>query len=1148
MKISNSAGLTVDILENGAVACIQTDTIMVSLRRATVYTGAYAGVWLRKPGSATEFHPLTGPGSNSLFRVDRGTFTAAGKWEDIGYICTLRLAGRSLSWEWMIDLQNNSGRGVTLDLVCLQDAGLKSVSQGLVNEYYVSQYTERRILDDPAAGKVVFCRQNMKESGGHPWLMMASLGRAVSGCTDGMQFYGRSYRATGIPEGLLAETLGGEYAGESSVVALQEEPFVLQAGETRTVRFAATFLHDHPPATSEADLDRLKGLAVEFSHVHRGAGERHRHEDILEHEGAGERHRHEELLNLLSRRGTVSGLTGFREPVLNLFSVPVMLDSAELSDNEIDFYFPGPRRYPEYIGNRLVSFFYDENRHVMLRWKEILVDRPHGHIMHTRSRLVPDEAIMSTTAFAYGVFNSHITQGNTNFNTILSVCNSQFNINPVSGQRIFIVAGGQRMLLGVPSAWEMGLNHCRWLYRYGRNLYQVRTWTSGRMPRINMDFRVLEGDPVALLVTHDFDELNGWNIKHGEADGEYIALPAAESIISRKFPDARFRITIQCTGNRYHASGKGLPLNNHVPHEAPLFVVETEPLSGFYISFTGCVAEGSNPVFVDDAGRQFASDTHDALEGWKEMSRSLSVESNDEAVRAISEILPWFGMNALTHFLTPYGLEQFSGAAWGTRDVSQGPVELLVAMGKYDEAKKVLCIIFSNQEPDGGWPQWWMFDSYNDIRADSAHGDVIYWCLIALAHYIRATGDFAFLDEELPYYQNGKRSDNLIKPLREHVDQLVRKVVESFISGKSLVSYGGGDWNDSLQPVSRELADRLVSSWTVEMNYQAFRQYAEVCTMAGDHDRAEELNRYSEMIRDDFNRYLVSDGVVAGYGLAGDDGSITLLLHPSDAVTGIRYSLLPMERGIVSGIFTPEQASRHLELIGLHLTGPDGVRLMDRPLGYSGGIEKLFRRAESSTFFGREIGLMYVHEHIRYAESLSLTGKADEFLKALRLIVPVAYREVVPCGDIRQSNCYYSSSDVIFRSRYEADELYDEIIAGERTVRGGWRIYSSGPGIFSAIVLTRLFGLRKVYGNIIIDPVMPLSLDGITISVTIMNQQVKIRYSLKSCSFGPEDIVIDGRKVPFSREENIYRKGGAVIDADQLASMLRFDNIITVIL
>jgi len=612
----------------------------------------------------------------------------------------------------------------------------------------------------------------------------------------------------------------------------------------------------------------------------------------------------------------------------------------------------------------------------MLMGKELLADRPHGHIMHTMSRLVPDESVMSTTAFAFGVFNSHITQGNTNFNTLLSVCNSQFNINPVSGQRIFVVSGGKRMLLGVPSAFEMGLRHCRWLYRHGSSLWQVRTWTSGRTPQINMDFQVIEGDPVALVVTHDFDELNGWIIRPDPIAGEYVALPAGGSMISGKFPDARFRITVQFSGSRYRAGGNGLAGNEQNLNGSPHFTLDTEPLSCFGMSFTGCVPAGFEPVLFADTDKQFASDTGEAAEEWKEMSRALSLDSADEDIRAISEILPWFGMNAVTHFLTPYGLEQFSGAAWGTRDVSQGPVELLVAMGRYSEAKEVLGIIFSNQETDGGWPQWWMFDSYSEIRADSAHGDVVYWCMIAVCSYIRATSDFGFLDEILPYHQSDKAAQRQVSPLREHIDRLVNKVTGSFVPGSCLVRYGGGDWNDSLQPVGRDLADRLISSWTVEMNYQAFRKYSEVCRMAGDGGRAEEMKRLSEMIRSDFNRHLVRDGVVAGYGLAADDGSISLLLHPSDTVTGIRYSLLPMERGIVSGIFTPEQALHHHGLISRYLTGPDGARLMDRPLKYSGGIEKLFRRAESSTFFGREIGLMYVHEHIRYAESLALTGRA----------------------------------------------------------------------------------------------------------------------------------------------------------------------------
>ena len=74
-----------------------------------------------------------------------------------------------------------------------------------------------------------------------------------------MQFYGKTYRETGIPEGLLADKLGGEYAGESSVVALQEKPFSLAAGEAHKSIFVGIYLPDHPKATSDDDLKLLTG-------------------------------------------------------------------------------------------------------------------------------------------------------------------------------------------------------------------------------------------------------------------------------------------------------------------------------------------------------------------------------------------------------------------------------------------------------------------------------------------------------------------------------------------------------------------------------------------------------------------------------------------------------------------------------------------------------------------------------------------------------------------------------------------------------------------------------------------------------------------------------------------------------------------------
>jgi cellobiose phosphorylase len=823
--------------------------------------------------------------------------------------------------------------------------------------------------------------------------------------------------------------------------------------------------------------------------------------------------------------------------IQNLFQLAPFLPAENLTEEEINLFFGNERRFCEMENDRLLSFFCNEHNHVILKDKELLADRPHGHIMQANAGFIPDESIMSTTAFAFGVFNSHITQGNTNFNVLLSICRSQFNTDPETGQRIFIETGVNRYLLGVPSAFEMGLNHCRWIFKLNGNIFQVRTWTLKANPQINLDFKVISGEKVRLILTHDFDPLNDWKIAVEKNPREFIVKPKHGSMMQGKFGEAQFRMVVQGDTDFKHG-GDELLYSNGKNHSRQLFVIEVPETREFCMSFIGEVVSAVEVVNITDTDLQFQSDCRTAGNDWKNLSLNLKLKGTGDDISAINEILPWYGMNALTHFLTPYGLEQFGGAAWGTRDVSQGPVELLLTLQKYGEARKVLLIIFSNQNPDGGWPQWWMYDSYNTIRAHEAHGDIFYWCIIALANYIKVTGDLNILDELLPYYHE-KGNDFAEKtPLKEHVDRLINMIVDSFIPDTSLVPFGGGDWNDSLQPVSKELAQRLISSWTVEMNYQAFNLYREVFEKTGEVAKAKMLEEICGRIKANFNKFLIKNGVVAGYGLVENDGSIGVLLHPDDKITGIHYSLLPMERGILSGIFTKEQADFHQVLIESYLKGPDGARLMDHPLKYKGGVQEIFQRAESSTFFGREIGLMYVHEHIRYAELMAITGKAEEFVKALRQAIPVGYREVVPCGDIRQSNCYYSSSDVHFLNRYEADQRYEEIKTGKVTLRGGWRVYSSGPGIYIGIVVSRLLGFRVNAENVVFDPVLPLSMNGLSASFDFHGYPVKLVFTILEDSHNPKAISVNGRDVNFTFEENKYRKGGAVIPKKQFLALI----------
>jgi cellobiose phosphorylase len=298
-----------------------------------------------------------------------------------------------------------------------------------------------------------------------------------------------------------------------------------------------------------------------------------------------------------------------------------------------------------------------------------------------------------------------------------------------------------------------------------------------------------------------------------------------------------------------------------------------------------------------------------------------------------------------------------------------------------------------------------------------------------------------------------------------------------FVPGTHLVRYGEGDWNDSLQPADPALRDCLVSSWTVALLYQQLARYAAILERAGCTPEAEPIALLAAAICEDFNRHLVRDGTVAGYARFGPTADVAeLLLHPTDGRTGLHYSLLPMTRSIIGGLFSAERARHHARLIHEHLLFPDGARLMDRPVRYRGGIERTFRRAESAAFFGREIGLMYVHAHLRYGEAMAALGDADALWEALEVANPIAVTDRVANAAPRQRNAYFSSSDAAFCDRYEASADWSRVRAGTVPVEGGWRIYSSGPGLYVNLLIRSALGRKRVFGVRVDEPVLPAAL------------------------------------------------------------------------
>jgi cellobiose phosphorylase len=154
---------------------------------------------------------------------------------------------------------------------------------------------------------------------------------------------------------------------------------------------------------------------------------------------------------------------------------------------------------------------------------------------------------------------------------------------------------------------------------------------------------------------------------------------------------------------------------------------------------------------------------------------------------------------------------------------------------------------------------------------------------------------------------------------------------------------------------------------------------------------------------------------------------------------------------------------------------------MDRPIPYRGGSQRLFQRAESAAFFGREIGLMYTHSHLRYAQTMALLGEAQPLWDALAVVNPIAATECVPEATLRQRNAYFSSSDAAFRDRYQASAEWVRVRAGQIAVDGGWRIYSSGPGLYVSLMIGQAFGMRRQLGAPTLSPCLPPALQGLTL-------------------------------------------------------------------
>ena len=161
---------------------------------------------------------------------------------------------------------------------------------------------------------------------------------------------------------------------------------------------------------------------------------------------------------------------------------------------------------------------------------------------------------------------------------------------------------------------------------------------------------------------------------------------------------------------------------------------------------------------------------------------------------------------------------------------------------------------------------------------------------------------------------------------------------------------------------------------------------------------------------------------------------------------------------------------------------------------------------------------------------MTVLGRSEDALWGLMAVNPINIKETVRNAMPRQSNCYSSSSEGLFNDRYEYRKNFDKLRDGSVPVRSGWRVYSSGGGIYLARLFADVLGVKILKDKLVLDPVLPADkFDGHEIGFTAKGKNITVKF----VKGNERKAIYNGITLSPSRD-NPYREGGIAIPFDEM--------------